>query len=349
MFETLNARGAEASKIDILKNYLFDLAQNRISDIHLSWVGMISTIEGFGDDDLLIKYVRHYWISHNGPTTQSKLGESIERFVKSERQAVDIVLALRSSAEDYVALLNPLDHPRWSNYKRTTREAIHTVIHDLGGEQIRPLMLSVAKRFPKDEADKVFQLMVSWSVRFLIVGGGGGGLLDRYYGVRAKEISNGNITDAKALRKSMLDVVPNDEQFRRAFAHANVSRTHLARYYLRAMELYSADERHPQLIPSEDTSAVNLEHVLPINPSKEWNIDPEVASAFYKRIGNLVLLGATQNVALGNKTYGEKRRIMQKSPFVLTSQAAENKDWRPEEIEARQAKLANLAPKVWPN
>src|SRR5207302_9912053 len=46
MFETLNARGMEASKIDILKNFLFELAQARIADVHTRWISMLSTIEG---------------------------------------------------------------------------------------------------------------------------------------------------------------------------------------------------------------------------------------------------------------------------------------------------------------
>ena len=41
-------------------------------------------------------------------------------------------------------------------------------------------MLAVARQFEKPEIEKAFKMFLSWSVRFLIVGGGGGGKLDRY-------------------------------------------------------------------------------------------------------------------------------------------------------------------------
>jgi Protein of unknown function (DUF1524) len=190
--------------------------------------------------------------------------------------------------------------------------------------------------------------MVSWSVRFLIAGGGGGGVLDKAYGSRAREVSRGEITTAKQLRERMADVVPNDETFKSAFSNATVRKTNLARYYLRALELYIKDEKEPQLLPNEDAASVNLEHILPVTPSNEWDVPTDVASAYYKRIGNMVLLNARQNVDLGNKTFSEKKPVLRASPFILTSETARQRIWGPKQIEKRQMELAEYAVKVWP-
>jgi hypothetical protein len=348
MFETLNARGMDASQIDILKNFLFDLAKERISDVHPRWIQMITVIEGFGEDDLLLKFVRHFWVSQHGPTTERELGNAIETFVKGERQAVETIAALSSNASDYIAILLPRDHSRWNEFSRSAKDSLYTISHELGGEQIRPLILAVVRNFSVKEAEKALELMVSWSVRFLIAGGGGGGLLDKNYGLRARDITKGDISTAKQLREKMADVVPNDESFKRAFSTATVRKTNLARYYLRAMELYVKDERHPQLLPNEDTAAVNLEHILPVTPSTDWDIEPDVASAFYKRIGNMALLNSRQNVDLGNKSFLQKKATLKASPFVLTSEIAKQRTWGPIQIEKRQAELAEYAVKVWP-
>ena len=166
--------------------------------------------------------------------------------------------SLASNAADYVSILLPRDNPRWNEYNRVARDSLFTISRELGGERIRPLILAISRHFSIREAEKAFKLMVSWSVRFLIAGGGGGGVLDKSYGTTAREVTRGTITTVKQLRERMNEVVPNDEVFKTAFAAASVRKTNLARYYLRAIELFLRDEKQPQLLPNDDTSSVNI-------------------------------------------------------------------------------------------
>ncbi len=347
MFETLNARGLQASQVDIIKNYLFGLAHDAIGKIQPRWMSMLSTIESHGNDELLLTFIRQYWISQHGPTTENDLGEEIESAIKNEPKALNFVTDLDAAASDYVALLTPIQHPRWHGYPTGTRKAIDILINDLGAAQIRPLMLAVTRKFAPKEALKAFQLFISWSVRFMIVGGGSQGKLHRYYGSHAKDVTDGKITTAKGLSETMNEFVPSNRQFQEEFSKANVSKAFLARYYLRAIELFGK-EPMPQLLINEDPNAVNLEHVLPLSPSKDWDIDSETAATFYKRIGNMVLLGAKDNVTLGNGSFESKRATLQESPFTTTQEVGNRTKWDAEEIRNRQLKLAELAPKVWP-
>src|SRR5262249_25336689 len=152
------------------------------------------------------------------------------------------------------------------------REHIFAITRELGIVQIRPLLLSIINRFSVEEARKAFKLLLSWSVRFLISGGGGGGVLDRYYGLRAMEIDHRQITTARSLRETMQTVVPSNEVFSRAFANASVRRSQIARYYLRAIEIFLEGEDNPEMVPAQDVNILNLEHVLPVTPSAGWNI-----------------------------------------------------------------------------
>jgi len=254
---------------------------------------------------------------------------------------------LDTAAVDYVALLTPIQHSRWIGFPAGTRKAIDILSNQLEAVQIRPLMLAVTRFFSATDAQKAFQMFVSWSVRFLIVGGGGGGKLDRYYGTRAREVTKGKIKSAKALAESMADVVPGNTQFQEEFARANVRTTALARYYLRAMELHEK-EPLPQLLINEDPDAVNLEHVMPVNPSNGWGMDAETAATYHKRLGNMVLLGAKQNVTLGNGPFETKRKALQQSPFTTTQAVGKHSKWGAEQIKGRQLKMAEIAPIVWP-
>jgi hypothetical protein len=153
---------------------------------------------------------------------------------------------------------------------------------------------------------------------------------------------------AKELGIRMLSVVPNNEVFKSSFAVASVRRANLARYYLRAIDLYLMDDPYPQFIPNDDTRAVNIEHVLPVTPGDGWNIASDVAAAFHKRLGNMALLGAQDNVKIGNRPFDAKKKTFEKSPYKTTEMIAEYDEWGPEQITDRQQRLSVYVPKIWP-
>jgi hypothetical protein len=347
MFETLNARGVNATQVDILKNFIFERAPKHAQLIHSHWISMLSVIELQGDDSLLLTYIRHLWVSINGPTTTDELGASIEARVLNEGAALNLISTLDSAAGDYVAILNPIQSPRWEGIG-SGRRALDLMSNEIGVEQIRPLILAVARRFTPQEMDRAFQLFLSWSVRFLISGGGGGGKLDRYYGTQAQAVSSGAIKTTSELSVAMETVVPSDARFQEAFSTASISKANLARYYLKAMEFYKADDPLPQFLINDDPNAVNLEHILPIKPGADWKIAPETAAVFYKRLGNMVLLPAKTNGEAGNKSFPDKRPFIAKSELAITREVLAYHEWGPNEINERQKKLAEIAPKVWP-
>ncbi len=103
------------------------------------------------------------------------------------------------------------------------------------------------------------------------------------------------------------------------------------------------------MIPNPDTEIVTLEHVLPENPGKNWGkIDPEVAQAFYRRIGNLALLERPINEEIGNRSFSVKKPFLESAPFSLTRAVAKYSDWGPDEISERQKMLGELAVATWP-
>jgi hypothetical protein len=74
-----------------------------------------------------------------------------------------------------------------------------------------------------------------------------------------------------AVRRRALTMTPNDEKFRLAFETVTVSKTALARYYLRSLEMAQKREPNPWFIPNDDRQTINLEHVLPMKPDNSWN------------------------------------------------------------------------------
>ncbi len=309
---------------------------------------MASTLESVDVDDLLLTYLRHYWISYNGPTVEKELAERIREKVVGRQQAVDMGITLAANAIDYAALFSPLENTGWPAFTKQTRAYMYIVTRILQIEQIRPLLLAIIRHFSPKESALAFRMFLSWSVRFLIAGGGGGGVLDRHYGLRAKEVTEGTVKTAGEIAERMKGIVRTDAEFREGFKRHRVSKKHLARYYLRAIELQKAGEANAELGGTlEDPTIYNLEHIIPLNPSEAWSLSDEIIQGYAKRLGNMTLLDPTNNEDVANKTFAEKLLIYKKSPLLITQEIAGFTKWGPDEIDKRQEGLAEVALQVW--
>ncbi len=348
IFETLNDRGLKASQADILKNYFYARSAARLQEAITLWNSITAAIETALEDadEWLVTFVRHLWVTTHGPTKERELAAAIKTEIGSETRTLQFISDASSAVHDYLALWSSR-HPKWAAYPSTVRQNVDTLAVHLQVEQIRPLAFAVAHHFSIAEAEKAFRLFISWSVRFLIFGGRGG-LLDTQYSNRAKDVGTGAITKARELRAAMANYVPSDAQFEEAFSSARVSRAHLARYYLRALEKTLKDDPHPEYVANEDVADINLEHVLPLNPSVDWKVDADTARAGQRLLGNMVLLRANQNRDIGNKTFSEKREMFKTSGYFITQQIGDYDNWGLDEIRLRQMDLAKIAVKTWP-
>lgn len=348
LFETLNDRGVRASQVDILKNFFLEKAADRQTETHGEWTELTGKIEAnFPDnDDQMLLYIRHLWITQNGHTTEKELSTKVREKITSETLAVNFVAEANKASTDYIALYEP-SHPKWNSYKHSTREYLNTINKHLKVEQIRPLLFAIARHFSPEEADRVLRYAVAISVRFLIYGGRGG-FLDEHYAARAQLIGTKQITKATELRESLQNEVPTDSQFQQAFAVARVSKQYLARYYLRALDKTLKGDPNPEFVANEDYEAANLEHIIPLKPGDGWNITEEDAASASQMIGNLTLLSTKKNVAVGNSGFSEKVKVYKDSTYSITNQLEKfGNNFGLPDVKERQAQLSALAVKTW--
>ncbi|MDY6839481.1 MAG: DUF262 domain-containing HNH endonuclease family protein [Thermodesulfobacteriota bacterium] len=347
IFETLNDRGLSLAISDLLKNFLFGLSCSRLPEVQRSWTSMVSALESIEDERIVVTFIRHFWSSKHGLVREKELYNSIKRKISSTTAAVSFARDLERNAQLYAAILNTKDG-LWNKYGMTCQRHME-VINLLRMAQIRPLILAVLDKFAVKEVRTTIRNMVSWSVRFLVHGGVGGGTLENHYSQAAKEVRAGKLKTGTSLFKRLKPIVPTNAQFRSSFMTATVSKAYLARYYLRALEQRHIGEKEPELIPNDDSGVVNLEHVLPQNPSNAWNhLSPDDQAVLVRTLGNLALLKNRINVRAGNDSFSYKKAFYAKSKFELTNMIATERTWNQETIQKRQSELAKLAVKAWP-
>lgn len=346
IFEVLNDRGLDLSLTDLLKNYIFSHAGDKLPEVQLSWSNMINTLSDGGDESNIKTFIRHSWVAKRGLTREKDLYAAIKKEVTSKNKAVDFASELSKTAVIYSALSNS-GHQIWSKYGEDVAQSIE-VLDMVGVTQIRPLILAVLAHFTEAEIKKTLPMMVAWTVRFLIGGSGGSGPLETNYSDCAKNISSQKITTAKGLWKHMEKVVPDDLSFEKAFANATVSKVAIAKYYLRVLnqKMIAGED---ELIINPDKEKVNLEHILPETISAPWKADFSEAQhkAYLKRIGNLTLLGKRLNSKVANGAFADKKKDYATSKIDMTIALTSNAKWTPADIDARQQTLAKLAVKAW--
>lgn len=349
IFEVLNDRGLDLSVADLLKNYLFRVAADRVAETQQSWTSMAGRLESSGAEEKELRtFIRHVWSSEYGLTREKDLYEAIRKRVDSKQRAVDFADGLNKAALLYLALDNPSDE-LWKQYGPQVRESIEA-LQILKAVQIRPLVLAILRKFQVAEVRKALPMLVCWTVRFTITGKLGSGPLELGYSDRAKEVSSDNISTAKHLFDASKGFLVGDADFEQAFAIARVSQHYLARFYLRVLEKQNSAKDDGELIVNPNEDAVNLEHIMPQSRDPHWtaSVTAEQHAAFVKRLGNLALLDKALNGQSGNLPFMEKIVSFKASKIALTSQVAAYQAWTSVEIDARQKVLAGLAIKAWP-
>lgn len=345
MFETLNDRGLRTSQSDLVKNYLFGRAGDRIEEVQQRWSLMRGALETIEDEDITTRFLRHSLILIQGFVREHEVYEAVQRLARAPQPAVTFTGQLESLANSYVAIYNA-DHEKW-NRSDVTRKAVE-VLNLFDIKPLRPLILAIAERFNEREAERATKFCVSFGVRLMIASSTRTGSVEEGIAEAAHEIYIQSIATARDLKEKLGHLTPSDGTFSAAFETATVSNRKLARYYLRSMELSAKAEQEPWHIPNDDRSEINLEHVLPEKPEGNWpQFSDDEVRLYYKRIGNLCLLRASDNSAAKSASFAIKRLIYGNSPYELTKQMATVTDWTIAEITDRQKTLAPLAVKTW--
>lgn len=347
MFETLNARGLSTSQVDLIKNYLFAQADQRLPEVQSRWSFMRGALEAMEGPDIDIDFLRHSLIALTGPVREKDIYRVVQERARGQQGAVTFSGALESLSNIYVATFNS-DHERWASYSDAgVRRAIQ-VLNLLNVRPMRPLILAIAAKADQRETRRMFDFLIALSVRLMIASSTRSEGVEAPLSHAAQAVFEGTVTTTAQLKKQLEPITPRDNDFTAAFARAKVSNARLARYFLRSLESSAKSEPEPYFIPQDDPAIITLEHILPRKPEGNWpGFGDDDARSYTTRLGNLVLMRASDNSDSKSKPFSVKKPLYASSPYVLTSQVGDLDDWTADTITARQDGLAKLAAGTW--
>ncbi|MEL6808379.1 MAG: DUF262 domain-containing HNH endonuclease family protein [Pseudomonadota bacterium] len=347
MFETLNDRGLRTSQADLVKSYLFGLADQQIGVAQSKWSNMLENLQDLEDDDPQVSFLRHYLIAFSNFVRADGVYDAIQTKYKSEGTSVSFLTSLAETSRTYTATFNS-ENDFWDNYSASARKYLNDFnFFDL--KPMRPLLLAVATKFSKKEFEKTIRYLTSLSVRLVMSARTRSGVNEQAFADAALKITKDQISKHDDLVKLLTKVFVSDKDFIEVFSNARVSKAALARYILRELEHTESTTKTEDEWVNTDPQQITLEHILPkAHPKVGWeSFDGDTHADYKNRIGNLCLLKRSENNSMPNDSFLAKKKHFKDSSLKITSALAEYEMWTPKQIEKRQREMANIALKAW--
>lgn len=342
VFETLNARGVQLSSSDLLKNYIFsvantnDLHQTKLDELENMWAEIADILK----ESQISEYLRFYWNSTHKTIRKNQLYKTIRNEIKTPEEAFALLRDMRKKADIYMALRSPEDE-MWRTQPDVSSNLnllkLFNVIQPI------PLLMSAYSNLSEKDFSSLLAKIVIISFRYNVICGKNPNELESVYNKVALDI---NKTKTYKIEELKAGIYVSDAEFEQTFAYKEFvysSRNNqIAKYILGKIEKFESGA-------SVDITSNTLEHILPDNPNEDWNWDDMKIQQFHYRLGNMTLLEAGKNKDLGNVSFSEKKTVYKQStvPMTLEIGNSDFEEWTEDRIDNRQKKMANEAKGIW--
>lgn len=343
VFETLNARGVQLSSSDLLKNYIFSVADSdkllsaQIDSLDEKWAKIADILK----ETQIADFLRVYWNSTHKTVRKNLLYRTIRDEIKTSQQAFDLLQDMQSQADVYMALKTPEDE-LWRQSPAVKEDLQLLKLFNVS-QPISLLLVAYAK-LPESQFAKLLHKIVIISFRYNVICNKNPNEQEVAYNKIALSLASGKDLDLNLLKSSLY---VQDAEFEQIFAYkefANNSRNNkIAKYILGKIE-------HFESSADIDLDHSTLEHILSDSPDLDiWNWEEHKVQQFHYRLGNMTLLEYGKNKDLGNADLKTKKNVYKTSTIPMTKKIAESdiEEWSESEIDRRQQDFAKKALGIW--
>jgi len=373
IFETLNALGTPLLPADLIKNYLFRIAQRQgLNAERLNaqyWTRFDREISFWREEvrqgrlkrpryDL---FVRHYLtLMLKEDVSATELFKTFKKYAGHDpvRPASELMKEFRGYGEIYRS---------FETYADDSREgAFFYRLEQMDTSTVFPLLLEVLRRYRspehRDELDQIFTDIESFLIRRSICQ-----LTSKNYNHFFVELlKSSEALTANSIRRFLLASSadtsrwPDDAEFEKAWINIDLYRKvkrSKARMILEALDdaLFSSKTEIVRV-----DRQLTIEHLMPRDWETHWpllsfsgnfplDIATEARNEYVNKIGNLTLLTKSLNPAISNGPWKTKRNeILKHSAINLNRVFIDAETWDEEAILKRTKELFGHALTIWP-
>ena len=370
IFETVNARGADLTVADLLKNTIFKEVPKdaRRGDVAKEkWKNILENLEGTGTD--ITTFVRYYWLSKNTFETKKNLYRKVksevtdwETFLEDLYRDSEVINALSNSNIRELDLgLND------RAIKEINRSLIG--INSVGTTQSYVLFLAILRNYRTvgfNKIYKIFKTIENFTFFYHGICRGPANVVERFWNRKSRELleiidepNERRKTASRNRWESDLRDYLRDRMSESVFKEKfQINLTYKNSTKARSLVKYLLTTINRDLDPEGfDDSSVSIEHILPQNPNK-WGLTRTTIKPYVNQIGNLTLIHPDMNGRMGNKTLKDKIPVLQESQIKLNSELlnmikyqTENLEeipiWGDDSINKRSNLLCKKALEIW--
>lgn len=367
IFETVNARGAELTAADLLKNLIFRNVKKLPGGddkARAKWQALEENISGTRTD--LSKFIRHYWLSKHPFTTERSLYRNIKNGTTDFAKLLNELVA---ASEWYNRLLVGTKEDWTGNNLRGEKDIFQALrgIRAMRVNQCYVLFLCLVRNAPKVDMDfsSYVGKIENFTFQYSAISKLQANRVEKLYARKAVEIDNAVVTgsSSKQILKNVtraLDtmvnelrgLLPGPEVFKERFREVSYRSSEQTRVFLKYL-LSTLNKFSTTGELDVDFDVVNIEHILPQRPDDAWGLKKGEIKDYVNLLGNLTLVHEVINSKAGNKTAEAKSAELAKSEIGITKDvvrllASRKYLWDENGIKERQDALSKVAyEKVW--
>ncbi|HDV7380986.1 TPA: DUF262 domain-containing protein, partial [Campylobacter jejuni] len=334
LFQTLNARGAELTAADLLKNYFLSLLKNdseALEQANSIWEDINNKISTEKIPDFLRSVVNF----QTDLVTKNRLFKEVRKNIKTSEEAFSFISKLHNLSSLYLALQNS-NHNSWNEFSQKDAKYYINILELLRFKSSLPLLLIAKEKIINDqEFTKILKACAVLSIRYSISKTRTNKLESNYNKI-ACNIFYDKYKNANEIIKALKLIDIDDNDFKKSFSIYSKKATSGNDEKIVKFLLFNIERHLSGGICDEQIATI--EHILPSSLNDEK----------VHKLGNYILLEAKYNQQLKNKNFKEKIDIYSKSNFKLAQYVAENfKTWDTKSIDQYQNFLAKQALALW--
>ena len=362
VFETLNSRGSELAKSNLIKNHILNKAgQDKViqEDLSRRWDRIFGETIGEQDhDEFVLESLRSRGTSTNHNLTTKNIYKIVRDNLRdvSSQECKRFVGNLEQDAEFIATLNNP----------KLADNAIRDGVYGIQLQRAKLVRFPIVAAYRKfgevnDELVQLCTMLQKFFFKSRIVAREHPGMVDKIMTDVTMIILEEPVSEIMPAVQKLVTRKDDHGYFVREFGRfMKKPKKDTARYVLYQLNKELSNP-HSGVKPIEN---LTLEHILPKKP-EGWDRDrffggSESGKTFAEcvdRLGNLTLLELPPNAALKNKTFERKKDFVGKKGIQLGYQGSRlpinektvirYDEWTEEVIIKREKVFLDLAKKVW--